>query len=123
MDLVIEKQILVSILIKNRDEHHEKFVKAVALYKQKAVEVLKQNIDNISSGKKLRVYFVLPVPEEHVNDYDRIIRFLAIDTRKEIKLTEQEARNYVDDQWGWTQSYLSNTTSYLASEEIETEED
>jgi hypothetical protein len=123
MDLMIEKNVLISILVKNRDEHHEKFVKAVALYKQKAIEVLKQNIDNISSGKKLRVFFTLPVPEEHVNDYDRAIRFVTIDTRKEIKLSEQDAINYVEDQWGWSQSYLSNTTSYLATQEIETEDD
>ena len=123
MDLVIKREQLISILKDNRKDHHEKFVKAVAIYKEKAVEVLKRNIDNISSGKKLRVYFVLPVPEEHLKDYDRAIRSLELDARDEIKLTEQDARNYVDDFWGWSQSYLSNTTAYLDTERTEEEED
>ena len=121
MDLVINRQMLVTILIENKDKHHNNFVKAVASYKEKAVEVLKQNIDNISSGKKLRVYFTLPVPEEHTKDYDRAIRSLGLDTRDEIKLTEADARCYVDDQWGWSQSFLSNTVSYNFKQE-ETEE-
>jgi hypothetical protein len=123
MDLVIKREQLISILKDNRKDHHEKFVKAVAIYKEKAVEVLKRNIDNISSGKKLRVYFVLPVPEEHLKDYDRAIRSLELDARDEIKLTEQDARNYVDDFWGWSQSYLSNTTAYLDTKRTEEEED
>lgn len=123
MDLVINREVLVKILIENKNNHHDNFVKAVEKYKEKAVEVLKQNIENISSGKKLRIYFALPVPEEHTKDYDRAIRSLALDTRVEIKLSEQDARCYVDDQWGWTQNYLSNTSSYLVSQKIETEED
>ena len=121
MDLVIDKMTLISILIKNRDEHHNNFVNAVIAYKEKAVEVLKQNIDNITSGKKLRIYFALPVPEEHIKDYDRAIHSMSLDTRKEIKLSEQDARNYIDDQWGWSQNFLSNTVAYNFKQ-TETEE-
>ena len=123
MDLVIKRDKLISILRKNREDHHEKFVKAVAIYKEKAVAVLKTNIDNISSGKKLRLYFPYPVPEEHLKDYDRAIHSLELDARDEIKLNEQDARNYVDDFWGWSGSYASNTSSYLVSPEKNEEEE
>ncbi len=125
MDLVIKRENLIAILKENKDKHHDNFVKAVVKYKEKAVEVLKQNIENISSGKKLRIYFTLPVPEEHTKDYDRAIHSLEIDARDEIKLSEQDARSYVDDFWGWSASYFANTSSYNFKQEEteETEED
>ena len=112
MDLVISKEKLLSILKENRAKHHEKFVKAVAIYKEEAVHVLMKNIDNISRGVKLRVVFLLPVPEEHLKDYDRAIHSLELDTRNEIKLDDGEARCYVEDQWNWINSFLSNTVAY-----------
>jgi hypothetical protein len=123
MDLVIKRENLVAILKENKNKHHTNFVEAVAKYKIKAVEVLKENIDNISSGKKLRIFFTLPVPEEHTKDYDRAIHSLELDARDEIKLTEQDARCYVDDQWGWSDSYFANTSSYNFAGKEETEED
>lgn len=112
MDLVIKRDQLLDILKENRSKHHDNFVKAVAIYKKKAVELLKQNIDNISAGKRMSIIWTLPVPEEHTKDYDRAIRSLSLDARAEVKLSEQDARNYVDDQWNWSNSFLSNTVSY-----------
>jgi hypothetical protein len=69
------------------------------------------------------MYFTLPVPEEHTKDYDRAIRFISLDTREEIKLSEADAKSYVEDMWGWTASYLSNTSSYFVEENIEEDSD
>jgi hypothetical protein len=55
----------------------------------------------------------LPVPEVHTDDYDRILRMLKMHTEPTIELTEEAAMHLVDDQWGWSKSFASNTSSYL----------
>jgi len=118
MDTSVKKEALLEILKKNRANHHKVFVKAVAKYRDQLLEQLEEHVKRIRTQKgAIRVYISLPVPEEHLSDYDRAIRMVELDTRPEILLTEKDAAHFIEDCWEWEHSFLSNTTSYLATED------
>ena len=114
MNVSVKKDVLLSVLENNLKTHRESYEKAFAVWKEDVFNDLAKKIDDIKNTKKpFMVYVHLPVPEEHTKDYERVIRMLEMDTRDVIVLEELEARQYLDDDWGWKGSFTSNTTSYL----------
>jgi hypothetical protein len=61
------------------------------------------------------VSVALPVPEEHLADYDRAIAMLERHIEPTIQLSETAYAQLVDDDWGWRDQFVSNTYSYLAT--------
>lgn len=103
---------LLVTLTENRDSHRATFDKAMEVFRVKAIEVLDEQIKAIQRGGVPDRYLRLPVPEEHTSDYDRAIEMLRWHQGDSIELTEGEFTQYVQDDWGWRQSFMSNTTSY-----------
>jgi hypothetical protein len=110
-----KKEELLQIVKKNREGHRALFLKAVDGYQVTALGVLKEHIKQIKENKLYQVYFNLPVPEDHTNDYDRVIRMIEMDTREELELTEQEFKMYVMDDWSWKDQWSTSNSVYLSS--------
>jgi rubrerythrin len=110
--ITVKTDDLVATLIANREKHRDTFEKALDAFKAKSIEVLFEQIEAIRKGGLPDRYLRLPVPEEHTADYDRAISMLAWHTEDTIELTETEFTQYVQDDWGWRQSFITNTASY-----------
>ena len=106
---VIEK------LKENRQKHIDAFTEANANYRQTVVDALIARSNDILGGGKINLYFALPEPEDHTEDYDEAIAALTWDQRPNIELTRVEFSQYVLDKWRWGQSFLANTVSYTAA--------
>lgn len=113
MKTVIEKQRLLDIIRANRTKHNDTYEAAKTAYAEKGVELLKKLIQKLEKGETLRPYLNLPEPENHVDDYDRAIQMLELDSRDTIELNEQEFRQFVQDEWDWKQNWLTSTSSYV----------
>lgn len=117
-DLVVTigKDDLLAILQHNRDRHRAVFEEAVQRYHEQALAQLNEHIARISGArdKPIAVRVVLPVPEDHTEDYDRVIGMLEKHTGNAVDVTEGKYRNYVDDQWNWTNAWVANTAAYVA---------
>lgn len=103
---------LLSILGKNRDDHRAIFDEAVEGYKQKATELLEDHIDRIRKGDLTAVYVNLPRPEDHTQDYNRVIKMLELSTDSTIELDEHDFAQYVMDDWAWKRQFLISNTHY-----------
>lgn len=105
---------LKEILTKNKDEHRGIYEEAVEAYSKEAMEWLKNQMDGLMRTKKspVRLYFVAPVPEEHTEDYERVISMLEMTVDPTISLNESDYAKYVLNQWDWAHSWGSNTVSY-----------
>lgn len=100
-------------LNKNMIKHRDTFDVAMDIFRNRAIETLDEQIATIRGGGLPDKYLRLPIPEEHTSDYKRALEMLHWHTEDTISLTEDEFAQYVQDDWGWRQSFLSNTTSYV----------
>ena len=111
--ITVEKDRLKKALTKNRKKHRETYEQALERYKQLAIKEFEKNIREVKKGKPVRRALVLPLPEDHTKDYDRALEMLEWDTGKQVELNEFEFQQFIEDDWGWKQSFTSNTASYV----------
>lgn len=111
----VNKATLMEVLITNRDEHREIFEKAQERYRERFIEELDRRLQDARAGRQIDQYIALPVPEDHTEDYVRVIQMLELSLDDEIMLTEADARMYVQNQWSWAASFTANSTSYLVT--------
>jgi len=113
--ITVDKADLKVRLQTNRASHHSTYLKAVEVYRKKAAELAKEQAELLLRGEIRVIVVNLPVPEDHTDDYDRALQMLDWDKGSVTILTEDEFRQYVQDDWGWQRSFATNTTSYLAT--------
>jgi hypothetical protein len=116
MNVSVKKEELLKILESNKNNHHESYEIAVEKWRsgvRKELDKFSKKLDDKKSGV-FQIFISLPVPEEHIDDYDRTIRMVKLDTRDILVLEEEDARHYLEDEWNWSRSFLSNTMSYMA---------
>lgn len=110
----VKKSELVEILNKNKEAHRGLFEKAIAEYRESAILELESWLKLIKSGQSIRAYTQLHVPEDHTDDYARVIRMMSMHQNETVELTENQFAQYVMDEWGWKTEFqsamLSNST-------------
>lgn len=112
--ITVEKDQLLRTLRENRDRHRELFDKAQIVYRDQMIEELDRALQEARNGGKIIRAFSLPVPEDHTSDFDTAINMLTWDTADTVELTHPEFRTYVENEWGWQQSFHANTVAYAA---------
>src|SRR3954465_13466653 len=80
---------LIKTLEQNRAKHHDVFERALVEFRKQATADLEELIEVLKSGKVPKhVGSALPIPEEHIDDYDRAIAMLRRHTEPTIVLSE-----------------------------------
>jgi hypothetical protein len=116
VEYVIKKDKLLAIIEENREKHRETYLEAVDGYRLRALALLEQQVQVMSSRskpKELRI--LLNLPEDHTSEYDAIITGLQMDVRDEITLSERLFAQFVMDQWDWKDSWLRMSSRYAAA--------
>lgn len=116
MDMTIKVDDLRDIIQENRDNHEALYAEAVIVYRVKAIDALEAQITNLQSPDgPLALTWRLPVPEKHLEDYDRILKVLELTIDEEITLDDAEVAMYIMNEWGWLHSWAANTVAYTSS--------
>jgi len=76
-EITAKKEDLLGTLRANQKAHYEMFCEAVKGYRRKAIERLTEEIERIEKGSQVRIVISMPVPQDHTNDYDRVIKMLT----------------------------------------------
>lgn len=85
---------------------------------KKPEAVLAARLKDARDGKLVSLSFELYPPAEHLDEYDTVIEMLEMDQEilvELIALTAQEFRQFVMDEWDWTDSFLSSNVGYSVS--------
>lgn len=109
---------LLTIVRENREKHAATYAKALVVFKEKLTEKMQKRLEQIAETKEFdhRILTIpLTVPEQHVDEYDRAIRMLAMTSQDQIELTQGEFAQLVLDEWDWSNSFASNTVGYTNS--------
>lgn len=115
MKITVDKDKLLETLRANRAKHHSTYLAAVEVYRRKATALAAEQTELLLRGEIRAILVNLPVPEEHTDDYDRVIAMLEWDLGDTYELDEGDFNQYVLDVWGWGQRFFANSTSYLES--------
>jgi len=115
MELItVVKADLLDTLRSNRDEHRSMFLKAQERYREEMIVELDRALQEARDGKGIKRAFLLPVPEDHTDDFDTAIEMLEWDQNDTVELSQRDFLTYVKNSWGWQASFAANTQSYLA---------
>lgn len=111
--IIVDKATLIETLKDNRLKHSEIYEEASIQYRIKAKELYEKYLADIADPENpVPRGFPLAVPEEHLDDYDRVLSMMQWHTEATIELTQSEFQMYVQDEWGWHHSFASNSGSY-----------
>ena len=112
--VTVSKGNLLLKLRANRDAHRSLFLKAQEGYRAAVIEELDRMLAEARTGKPIRRAINLAEPQDHTEDYDRVIAMAEMEVGDIIELTDDEFAQYVLDQWDWRHLVLATNTAYAA---------
>ena len=104
---------LMLALEQNRSTHQATYEKAVAGFIKVTTKQFEGYLKRLAKGELLERAFIPPPPEDHTKDYDDAIEMMRWAKDDTIELTQQQFRQYVMDDWGWKDSWVTSNTAYL----------
>jgi dGTP triphosphohydrolase len=104
----VSKEQLMNVLKVNRKRHAEQFDVAFDGYKKKFIVKTEKILSDAKAGviPSRRALTTLDKPEDHVDDYDNVLRMLVMHVEDSIELSYNEFRCYVNDEWGWRNDFV-----------------
>lgn len=109
----IQKEAVKERVQTNRNQHRETFEKALEGYRTTVVDWFNEQVDKAKDGKDFEVMFTLPKPEDHTEDYDRVLDMVGLSEDETITLTASEFAQYMRDDWGWKKVFNQVSSSYI----------
>jgi len=110
--ITILKEKLLPLIKENKAKHDQIYDAAVSGYWVKAEEVLNEKLAEIKIQEKIEPYLGLTYPENHTDDYNKVISMVELTSQDVIELNHQEFDQYVRNRWGWRNSFLGCNSTY-----------
>lgn len=110
----IKRQDLLTRIKENRNKHRELFLKAQEGYRELFIAELDRMLKDARDGKQIRRSVTIPEPQDHTDDYDRVIDMLELSVDEVIEIQSHEFDMYMRDKWQWKQMADFTNTAYAA---------
>ena len=116
----VNKNQLIEILKKNKEEHASIYSVAYEKYRQRIISSLKEHIQAAenSKNKKIKFRFNLTEPQNYIDEYNRAIQMLEMSVDEVVELTEQEFTNFVQDEWSWSNAWANSNSEYCQNAKL-----
>jgi hypothetical protein len=116
--MIFKVQDLLVKLKDNRARHAKEHEETLVKYREKMTARLKSCLVQIQEGKTIDIYksFNFPVPTHHLKSYDCVISMLEMTCAEEVDISAAEFQEYILDDWDWTQTFKTVSSSYSDSE-------
>ncbi len=114
MFATVNREKLIETLQTNLRQHRTIFEEALEGYRVKAIENLEAHIGLLKQQKKkpIRLNLHMPLPEDHSSDYEEAIGLLKMSEDQTIRLSNEDFRAYVLDEWGWRSQFIGSNSMY-----------
>src|SRR5262245_59625335 len=113
-EIKVDKAELITTLKKNRKRHRKLFLRALEVYRIRMIEEFERALDEAKNGDPIGRAFHRPEPEGQTAEFESVIQMLEWDKGKTVELSHREFRTYVQNEWGWVQSFGANTEAYTS---------
>jgi len=122
----VPKGELVDKITSNRAKHIQEYEEAVDGYRDmvfveydKYLSKIKSALDQVKNTdipiENIKLYFKhpdLPKPESHEDEYSTVLGMLSMTIDDYIDITTSDYRQYIEDNWSWTESFTTSNTRY-----------
>lgn len=102
-------------LTTNREQHQKLVQEARTGYVDKAREALLKRLEQLKDGSLVDLSFKLSPPMDRTKEYDTAIAMLQLHSNageEFIELTATDVRQFVLDEWDWTDALLLANSAY-----------
>lgn len=110
---------LIARITRNRDEHHELFLKAQQGFRDRVIEELDAMLAAAKKGDTIRTAVRLVAPEDHTKDYDHVLDMLSMAVAPEIDITFDDFKAYVRNEWAWMHRASTLNTMYASGGKVD----
>ena len=115
-DLMFDKAIIIGKLESNRKKHVKQFEKTWASFIKKQVarfEKVIKEFNNLKSDDAVpQAGILLPIPDDHTEDYDLAIEMLKLATNAEVTMSAQQYERFMLDRWDWKDRFETTNAFY-----------
>jgi len=109
--LPYKREDIVAALKKYKAEADSVYAEALVTYKVKATEKLNRALGYIAEDQVVSAVNLSP-PIETAKAYDNAIQMFERTTEESILLTEREFRQYMMDEWSWSNGWMASNARY-----------
>ena len=109
----MSRELFIDKVTRNMESHRALFEKALKGYRRRLIEELERRLEDVKKGRHIEQSIRLPEPQDHTDDYKRVILMAEYDLSDTVELSEREFSQYVMDQWDWTDAFSASTEAYL----------
>lgn len=106
------KEEVLEQLRKNLVTHSTMVKESREGYLKSARAVLETRLKALEDGKLVGLSFDLTVPRDYTKVYESTIKMLEAHTEATIPLTADEFRRLMEDEWDWTDNFISINKAY-----------
>ena len=110
--ITVKKDKLLEALKRNLEKHISEFKTTRAGYEVAFVEKAEELLAAAKKGDFSKVRIELAEPLSHERDYTRVINMLTMSVDEEIKISDTQFSQYVEDEWNWTSTFKTSTAMY-----------
>lgn len=109
----INKDFLLKKLETNRKSHETIYKKAMQKWHLQVIDTLKKELKKVKVDKEHQPSCFVAKPDSHVKEYDGTIALLKASLDEEFVLTSFEFSQYVRDEWGWKDVFMTTVSGCL----------
>jgi hypothetical protein len=109
----VSKSFLIETLEKNKEDHQTSYYEILEARHAKLLDTLRGELKKAKDRKDYQPSIHVPLPENHVKDYEKVINLLHASLDQEFELSRSEFDQYVNDDWGWKGHFLTVSGCYI----------
>lgn len=109
----VHREVLLTMIKKNRDEHHGLFLKAQEGFRARAIEEIDEMLRAARQGD-VRLHVGLTAPQDHTVEYDRAIEMLEMAADEYVDIDQQRFAQLVRNEWSWFQTATAVNSLYAS---------
>jgi hypothetical protein len=111
---------LLEILKENLETHKEEFEEAFAGYEAACIKKLRKRASQIAQNRTKQkasnwMDFNMAVPKSYASCYEQLIQMFEMATEEEIKVSGDQFRQWVQDDWDWKKQHAMTKHLYSSS--------
>ena len=111
-EITVNKLDLLATLRKNKEKHIEIVKEAQIGYIKKAKDVFEEKLKKIVENGIVDLNLNLTAPVNYSKEYDTAISMLEWERSAEVRLNQQNFKQFVLDDWSWKNTFLVSNASY-----------
>ena len=110
--ITVKKDELLAAITRNLEEHVAEYKLALAGYQNAFLVEAHDILHRAKNGDFSKTAITLPVPVSHEAEYRTVIRMLKMSTATEIRISDDQFRMYVEDEWNWKGAFVGTANRY-----------